>query len=172
MEYLLQNDEASALVSPDLCCVKASSYFLCDAEAEGSSWGERSTCFGHGLLSTAGLVGPLRTATWLGSAESGRRCMVCTRLAADMDPSSSEAARRTSKEAKRPERHPVRQSGIGQCSGERRSLQAFRVRGEKRGRDALEEQPPQQVCLFLKRTGHLTCDLAIVREPNDTNYVP
>ena len=96
--------------------------------------------------------------------------MICTRLAADMGPSSSEAARRTSKEAKRPERHPVRPSGIGQCSGDRRSLQAFRVRGAKRVRDALEEHPPQQVCLSL-RTGHLTCDLAIVREPNNTVVV-
>ena len=88
-----------------------------------------------------------------------------------MDPTSSQAARaKWEKEAKRPERHPVRQTEIGQCSGERRSLQAFRVRGEKRGRDALEEHPPQQVCLFL-RTGHLTRDLAVVRVLNNTVFV-
>ena len=69
MEYLLQNDEASALVSPDLCCIKASSTFFAMQKLKPPAGGKEAPVLDTGYSATAGLVGPLRTATWLGSAE-------------------------------------------------------------------------------------------------------
>ena len=69
MEYLLQNDEASALVSPDLCYVKASAKnVFATQKLSPSAGGKEAPALDTAYEATAGLVGPLRSATWLGLA--------------------------------------------------------------------------------------------------------